>query len=109
MNEILEKLENEINKEDNEKQRIQNQLGSTPGSNQEVKAIKAKFSQIIYSNKLIKDEQEAKKDIFKALDTDHGIPVKIAKKVEKLLEKGSVTEFNEEMAAIEQLYEKVRS
>lgn len=109
---IVEQLEDEVFKEEKIKEDIENKLSSndsSKSSNNEAKSIKAKFTQIMYSNKLIQGEKEAKKDIYKALKEDHGIPEKVSKKVERLLEKGSVTEFMEEFNAIEQLYEKVRS
>lgn len=107
---ILEQLENEINKEDNAKAQITASMSSSSNtSNNETKSIKNKFAALLYSNKLIEGEKEAKKEVFKALKDEHGIPPKVAKKVEKLLDKGSITEFEEEWNAIEQLYEKVRS
>lgn len=109
-NDILEQLENEVFKEEKTKQQIESKIStnSTDTSN-ERKAIKAKFTQLLYSNKLIEDEKEGKKDIYKSLKDEHGISNKVAKKVEKLLEKGSVTEFEEEQLLVATLYEKVRS
>ena len=106
---IVDALEEELGKSDKIKDNIEKSMGPGNTTSNEVKAIKAKFANLMYSAKLIKDEKDAMKELFKILKDEHAIHPKVAKKVQKLLDEGSVTAFEEEQLLIQQVYEKLRS